>query len=189
MRARLVIVRGEGTPSALDLDPDHPITLGRSRDNTMVLHDRHAARLHAQVYNLKGRWYLRDCGTRNHTYVNAARVQGETPLLDGQEIAIADLRLRFLLRCGGKLPPPDPALDPAWRTPTVLHLAQAIDDDRAFEHLPILADALEEAGCRDQPILDHLRGPGPHVRGCWPLELILGRAERDRARMAGIYRP
>src|SRR5262245_25478569 len=55
-------------------------------------------------------------------------------------------------------------------------LAQAIYDDRRFEDLPILADALEEAGCQDQSILDHLRSPGPHVRGCWPLDLILGRA-------------
>jgi hypothetical protein len=42
--------------------------------------------------------------------------------------------------------------------------------------LAVLADALEEAGCRDQSVLDHLRSPGTHVRGCWPLDLILGRA-------------
>jgi hypothetical protein len=68
------------------------------------------------------------------------------------------------------------ALDPAWRTPAVFHLAQALYDDRAFDQLPILADALEEAGCREQSVLDHLRSPGPHVRGCWALDLILGRA-------------
>jgi hypothetical protein len=68
------------------------------------------------------------------------------------------------------------SLEPAWITPAVRHLAQALYDDRAFDQLPILADALEEAGCQDQSILDHLRSPGPHVRGCWPLDLILGRA-------------
>jgi hypothetical protein len=41
--------------------------------------------------------------------------------------------------------------------------------------MPILADALEEAGCTDQLILDHLRSPGPHVRGCWPVDLILAK--------------
>jgi hypothetical protein len=63
-------------------------------------------------------------------------------------------------------------LDPAWRTPAVLHLAQAIYDDRAFEQLPILADALEEAGCASREILDHCRGPGLHVRGCWAVDLV-----------------
>jgi hypothetical protein len=67
-------------------------------------------------------------------------------------------------------------LVPAWRTPAVVQLAKGIYDDRRFEDLPILADALEEAGCREQSVLDHLRSPGPHVRGCWPLDLILGRA-------------
>jgi hypothetical protein len=57
----------------------------------------------------------------------------------------------------------------------ILQLAQAICDDRSFHHLPILADALEEAGCSEQAILDHLRGPGPHVHGCWPVDLVLGR--------------
>src|SRR5262245_9527274 len=68
------------------------------------------------------------------------------------------------------------ALEPSCRTPAVMQMAQGIYDDRRFEDLPILADAFEEVGCRDQSILDHLRIPGPHVRGCWPLALILGRA-------------
>jgi hypothetical protein len=67
-------------------------------------------------------------------------------------------------------------LDPAWRTPGIVQLAWSLHEDRRFEDLPVLADALEEAGCREQSVLDHLRGPGPHVRGCWVLDLILGRA-------------
>jgi hypothetical protein len=42
--------------------------------------------------------------------------------------------------------------------------------------LAVLADMLEEAGCTDADLLGHLRGPGPHVRGCWPLDLLLQRA-------------
>jgi hypothetical protein len=54
-------------------------------------------------------------------------------------------------------------------------MAQAIYNDRRFSDLPILADALEEAGCTDPDILTHCRGPGPHVRGCWVIDLLLGK--------------
>jgi hypothetical protein len=67
------------------------------------------------------------------------------------------------------------SLDLAWRTPAVLHLGQFIYDDRAFDQLPVLADALEEAGCASREVLDHCRGPGPHVRGCWAVDLVLGK--------------
>jgi hypothetical protein len=61
-------------------------------------------------------------------------------------------------------------------TPIVSGIARVIYEERAFERLPILADALEDAGCADRDILDHLRGPGPHVRGCWVLDLILDKS-------------
>ena len=64
--------------------------------------------------------------------------------------------------------------DPAWCTPTTTAVAQAIYEDRRFADLPILADALEEAGCADADILDHLRSGGEHYRGCWPVDLCLG---------------
>jgi hypothetical protein len=63
----------------------------------------------------------------------------------------------------------------AWNDGVVVKLAQGIYEDRAFDHLPILADALEEAGCDDAAILDHLRGGGPHTRGCWPVDLLLAK--------------
>ena len=53
---------------------------------------------------------------------------------------------------------------------------RSIYDDRAFDRLPILADALEDAGCADAAILSHCRGPGEHVRGCWVVDLLLGKA-------------
>jgi hypothetical protein len=68
---------------------------------------------------------------------------------------------------------------PAWATwndATVVKLAQGIYDDRAFDRLPILADALDEAGCDNTDILAHCRRPGPHVRGCWVVDLLLGKA-------------
>jgi hypothetical protein len=62
-----------------------------------------------------------------------------------------------------------------WLTPKVKTLAQTIYDKRAFDRLPILADALEEAGCDNAEMIAHCRGPGPHVRGCWVVDLISGR--------------
>jgi hypothetical protein len=65
--------------------------------------------------------------------------------------------------------------EPQWRTSTVLAIAEGIYEDRAFDRLPILADALQEAGCEDEQILGHCREDGTHVRGCWVIDLILGR--------------
>jgi hypothetical protein len=69
------------------------------------------------------------------------------------------------------------AVDPAWLAwnhGTVPAIARHIYDDRAFHDLPILADALEDAGCTNADLLAHCRGPGPHVRGCWAVDLLLG---------------
>lgn len=65
------------------------------------------------------------------------------------------------------------AFDPAWRTPTVGAMAQQIYDDGAFGELPILGDALEDAGCTDTTILDHCRQPAMHRCGCWVVDRIL----------------
>jgi hypothetical protein len=62
----------------------------------------------------------------------------------------------------------------AWSNGTVPQLARAIRDGRAFDGLPILADALEEAGCTHADILNHCRQAGSHAPGCWVLSLILG---------------
>jgi len=66
--------------------------------------------------------------------------------------------------------------DTAWRTATVTNLAQAIYHERAFDRLPILADALEDAGCTNADVLRHCRQPGEHVRGCWVVDLVLGKS-------------
>ena len=62
-----------------------------------------------------------------------------------------------------------------WNDGTVVKLARAIYNDRAFDRLPILADALEEAGCSDQDLLGHCRTGGEHVRGCWVVDTIIGK--------------
>ena len=67
------------------------------------------------------------------------------------------------------------AFDPSWRTETVISLACCIYAERAFDRLPILADALEEAGCNHADVLSHCRSPGPHARGCWVVDGVLGK--------------
>ena len=71
--------------------------------------------------------------------------------------------------------------DPAWRTSTTISLAQTAYKERdlpsgelSTDQLAVLADALEEAGCTSPALLEHLRGSGPHVRGCWAIDFILG---------------
>jgi hypothetical protein len=69
-------------------------------------------------------------------------------------------------------------VDPAWlrwRDGAVRNVAQAIYDEEHFGDLPVLADALEDAGCDDALLLEHCRRPGGHVRGCWALDLVLGK--------------
>jgi hypothetical protein len=68
------------------------------------------------------------------------------------------------------------AFDPSWRTSTAVVLARQMYESREFSAMPILADALQDAGCEDPDILGHCRGPGPHVRGCWVVDLVLGKA-------------
>jgi hypothetical protein len=64
----------------------------------------------------------------------------------------------------------------AWRTSTTVALAESMYAARDFGNMPILADALEEAGCDNAEVLSHCRGNGPHVRGCWVVDLVLGKS-------------
>jgi hypothetical protein len=65
--------------------------------------------------------------------------------------------------------------DTIWVTPTVVALASQMYESRDFTAMPILADALQDAGCDSTDILGHCRGPGPHARGCWVVDLVLGK--------------
>jgi hypothetical protein len=67
-----------------------------------------------------------------------------------------------------------PPFAPAWRTDTVVAIARHAHDTRAFDALPVLADALQDAGCDDEPLLAHLRCCGAHGFGCRALEQVLG---------------
>jgi hypothetical protein len=68
------------------------------------------------------------------------------------------------------------AWKPEWFTSTVREMAEYIYASREFSAMPILADALQEAGCEDAQVLTHCRANRPHARGCWVLDAILGKA-------------
>jgi hypothetical protein len=91
-------------------------------------------------------------------------------------------RAASLLRCVVGNPFRPVTLEPAWQTSQVVALPRAAYEERELPsgtldlaRLAILADALEEAGCTTSDLLAHLRGPGPHVRGCWAVDLLLGK--------------
>ena len=67
------------------------------------------------------------------------------------------------------------AFSPSWRTSTVVALAAQMYESRDFSAMPILGDALQDAGCEDEQVLAHCRGPGPHVRGCHIVDLVLAK--------------
>lgn len=78
-----------------------------------------------------------------------------------------------LLRCVVGKPFRHVAFDPLWRTPAVVEIAGSLYADRAFDRMPILADALEDAACDHPGVLGHCRNSGPHVRGCWVVDELL----------------
>src|SRR3954469_12267285 len=97
MRARPAVLDGDGRPAEVDLAPERRISIGRSRDNTVVLpHEDQASRLHARLYFENGRWLLRDFGL-NGTRIDEARVNQVAELADGNEIRIGAVRFRFQL--------------------------------------------------------------------------------------------
>jgi hypothetical protein len=116
---------------------------------------------------------------REEKYVSRARYVTEDPVYQSaqqtEEAAQADL-LRDIV---GNPFQPRPAFDPqwqSWRRGLIPTMAQQIHDERRYENLPILADMLEEAGCDNEAILAHCRGPGPHVRGCWVVDWLLAKS-------------
>jgi hypothetical protein len=118
----------------------------------------------------------------NHALRQPAGVREAFERTGGEQSAQAEL-LRDIL---GNPFRPASACDPAWlarKVGAVAQLAQTAYDDRRLPkgtlemaNLVLLADALEDSGCTDTELLGHLRSPGPHVRGCWAVDLVLGKS-------------
>jgi Nif-specific regulatory protein len=111
MYARLIVEAGDCTPAAVELSPDRPATVGRSRENALVVRSDLASRLHCKVYLDDGRWVLRDFGL-NGTKLNGGRITGAATLTDGAVIGIGDIRLRFAVGAASPtITPPPVAFD------------------------------------------------------------------------------
>jgi hypothetical protein len=102
---------------------------------------------------------------------------GVADMREGMRVELdAEAQQADLTRCVFGNPFRPVTFFPSWLTPTAVGLARGIYDARAFDRLPILADALQDAGCEDQQLLAHCRGGGPHVRGCWVVDGVLGKS-------------
>jgi hypothetical protein len=100
-----------------------------------------------------------------------ARLRTES-LPDGSPVNAADQVV--LLRDLFQHPFHPIPIEQAWLTPTVLTLAHVIQAERTFELIPVLGDALQDAGCDSVEVLDHCYGPGPHAAGCWLVDRLSG---------------
>jgi hypothetical protein len=107
----------------------------------------------------------------------ALRTRG--PTAESRERAAQADLLRCLFGNPFDPPPPVPESVLAWRDGTVVKLAEAVHADRAFDRLPVLADALEEAGCFVPALLDHCREHRNHAQGCFVLDAILRMEEES----------
>jgi hypothetical protein len=112
-------------------------------------------------------------GTSDLVCVAAGRRVGQ-PGLDearrAERAAHADL-LRCLFRSTLNVVP----FDPSWRTDTAVAIARGMHESNDFSPMPILADALQDSNCDSDHLLDHCRAAVPHARGCWAVDLVLGR--------------
>jgi hypothetical protein len=107
----------------------------------------------------------------------ARRVAGKGQKGKDADIAAAELRKRqcALLRELFGNPFQPVAFAKTWKTSNVVAIATSIYNEHAFDRMPVLGDALEEAGCTEAAVLEHCRGAGPHFRGCWVVDLLLGK--------------
>jgi hypothetical protein len=151
--------------------PDTPVAYDARQALAAAAEAAHAAAYHA---TFPGCGAMAACYEDAHTG-EAAWQRARAREREGQSGLLRDIF--------GPLPSRPVRLDPGWLTPDVLKLAQAAYHERQLpsghldkRRLAVLADALEGAGCDNTDILTHLRGPGPHTRGCWPVDLILGKA-------------
>jgi hypothetical protein len=113
----------------------------------------------------------------NHVFWGVLSTYGDTIrfwTLDRKERQIRESQIRLIRDLYDPLVFPI-QLNPNWRTSTVVELARQIYDSSDFCSMSILSDALQDAGCDEQSILDHCKNGKTHAKGCWLLDLILGK--------------
>jgi hypothetical protein len=181
----LEVVEGPGQGSVFPLSPGRPAVVGRGPLRggpgppgvDIPLPCLSLSRRHCEVRWDGCRVWVHDLNSNCGTKINGKHFR------DGGQVREPEGRL---LRLGDVLRPGRPGLrlgTPlraeaawlAWGGGVAGKMVQTIDAEGRFADLPVLADALEEAGCTNVAILGHCRGPGEHVRGCWVVDLLLGK--------------
>lgn len=166
---------------------DRPFIIGRQKESTerlaaanLVLQDERPAvsRHHAYLTQINRNYYIQD-RSRNGCMLNNRPVSKVSPILiqHGDMLKMVDFLFQFVDDCYlvGQVPfAPQPIAD-SWRTEHTIGISAKMREDGNLAALPILADALEEAGCDNLDILSHCREPGIHIRGCWVVDLLLGK--------------
>jgi hypothetical protein len=127
-----------------------------------------AANLLHMAVSAEGWW-------RQVTEIDDPLLAAQYAALEGQREAVCRENLH-LLRCIVGNPFRPVTIHDSWRSEAVVALAAAIYTERAFDRLPILADALQEAECDHPDVLEHCRRAGPHTRGCWVVDSVLGKS-------------
>jgi hypothetical protein len=126
-------------------------------------------------------WRAADCLLSSVNIGKVVELVKEALDLENADLAepVVQTPLHSIVRCvfGNPFSAPLPiqAAWLRWNDSTVLRIATGIYEERAFERLPVLADALLDAGCEDEDLIAHCRSAGPHVRGCFAIDLILGK--------------
>jgi len=130
------------------------------------------AKLTASVAGARARGAAYESNQLTAGLSRAARHAAEEAAFQAGQSQERQIQVAFL-RCLFGNPFRPVTVDPPWLSSNVHSIAQGIYENRAFDRLPILADALEDAGCTNAEILNHCRQPGEHARGCWILDLLL----------------
>ncbi|MFO0802381.1 MAG: hypothetical protein U0791_04565 [Gemmataceae bacterium] len=131
-------------------------------------------------WGFEGDWSIANCvlaandGLDNaiRTSMHLSEDRGQKAGLDVSERPVV---ARLLIQCVLGNPFRSVEFSPDWLTSTVVTIARTMYDSRYYSPMLLLADALQDAGCENEDILNHCRSGGPHVRGCWVVDLILGK--------------
>jgi hypothetical protein len=161
------------TGQVFPLPLGRPVVIGRARYAEIGLDNPSVSRQHCEAQWDGCRVWVHDLGGgRTWIITGAARAQVNSagrPLRLGDVLQVGPMRLRLAT------PSRVEAAWLAWQGGLVVVMAPQADEAGDFGGLPVLADALEEAGCTDADLLAHCRSGGGHLRGCWAVDLLLGR--------------
>jgi hypothetical protein len=173
-----VVLECVQTGQVFPLPLGRPVVIGRGPQAAIALHDYRVSRRHCEARWNGCRVWVQDLGGRWGTTIEGDRFLGGIRPIR-QEAAL--LRLGDVLqvgRVGLRLATPSRVQSGwlAWEGGQVAAMVRHMDDTEDFAALPVLADALEESGCTDADLLIHCRSGGGHLRGCWAVDLLLGKS-------------